>query len=105
MNLQNVDVKTTVHGKIVPQSKSVQTGGRGGLFYINAAGNRVYLKAYQREKCLKNTLSSDTGACRSGVLYQNDDDGNDDGDDDTSLPVKKKRHDAVKRAYGGFIAK
>jgi hypothetical protein len=113
--MPNVNVKTTVHGKIVQHTKSVQTGDRGGLFYINAAGNKVYLKAYQRDKCLQNTLSSDTGVCRSGVQRQKEyDDDEDNGDDDGNTsdsqvdpppPLKKKRNDVAKRAYGGFIAK
>ena len=33
--------------------KTLRLGTRGGVFYINTAGRRVYLKQYQRAQCLR----------------------------------------------------
>lgn len=38
---------TTIYGKIAPVRKELMLGGRRGVYYVNARGKRVYLKAAQ----------------------------------------------------------
>ena len=39
-------------GKIVPVKKNIVLGSRGGAYYVNRAGKKVYLKRYQKRQCL-----------------------------------------------------
>ena len=85
-----VVVVTTVDGRRVQVNKDVKVGQRGGLYYINDLGKRVYLKDYQREKCVNGKLEYDHGVCSSDVP-----------------PVRQSQSQIAvakqKRPYGGFV--
>lgn len=55
-------------GRIPPVRKRVRRGDRGGLYYTNADGQRVYLKPYQQRQCRYGELAGyyGGGICRGG---------------------------------------
>ena len=61
-------------GKIVPVAKKITLGGRGGAYYVNAKGKKVYLKRYQKRQCIKGggVEGDDLGLCRSVTAHTGD---------------------------------
>ena len=43
----------TTNGRIVNVNKKILIGPRGGPYYVNGAGNRVYLKESQVNQCIE----------------------------------------------------
>nr|UMO79639.1 hypothetical protein [Pandoravirus aubagnensis] len=56
-------------GTLKPVIKDVDTGPRGGPFYINKFGKKVYLKKKQKEQCLNGTLLGSGGVCPTFTGY------------------------------------
>lgn len=52
--------------------KALRLGSRGGIFYVNTVGRRVYLKRYQRVQCLqKHELPGDANrACQKLIARE-----------------------------------
>jgi len=61
-------------GKIVPVRKNIVLGGRGGAFYLNEKGKKVYLKRYQKRQCVKGhgVQGDDAGVCRTVNVHTQD---------------------------------
>jgi hypothetical protein len=38
------------------KQKFVETGGRGGAYYVNDKGNKIWLKKHQKDQCRNGTL-------------------------------------------------
>jgi hypothetical protein len=116
-NDPHVDVGMTVNGRRVQVEKVVMAGGRGGLYYRNAKGKKIYLKAYQRDKCVGKTLERDSGVCATKNVVRSTDAGffsgasGASGTDVTSRTstgtgtgVNAIASSSGRRPYGGFIA-
>jgi hypothetical protein len=58
-------VPTSLTGKIIPKTKTLQIGPRGGLVIVDTAtGKKQYLKEYQRKQCMSGSLAGDrSGFC------------------------------------------
>jgi len=55
-----------------PVPKDIMVGKRGGKFYYNKNGKRIYLKKNQKQKCINDTLTGGYGICQN-LCINNDD--------------------------------
>lgn len=81
----------TVDGTLADVTKKVMVGKRGGLFYERVDPKtgkvtRVYLKEYQREKCVDGFLVGSGRSCKG-------------------VKVARPKYSTGHRAYGGYIRK
>ena len=66
--------RPSFRGKIVPVVKTLQIGERGGAYYVNSKGKKVYLKRYQKQQCIKDgrVEGDNAGKCRQVNVHTED---------------------------------
>lgn len=66
--------RPSFRGKIVPVVKKLEIGRRGGAYYENEKGKKVYLKRYQKQQCIKDgrVEGDDDGKCRTVNVHTED---------------------------------
>ena len=52
------------YNRLLVVEKDIEMGPRGGQYYKNPEGQKVYLKSQHREKCNKNQLKGSLSGCQ-----------------------------------------
>jgi len=65
INRDTVSFLEKGYNKLLVVEKDVQTGARGGQYYYNNQGKKIYLKASGKQKCNESNLKGAMKGCSS----------------------------------------